>query len=620
MMAHREGSRIFRFVSSGLAWAAVAGFCSTSSPADLVWTDEDWSGGNYVSALNVDGDVHPGLLVLDQSLDDIRFLSSPIDFQGLYSMIEFRDSLFITCSDHPYTYDGAAVLTYDYPTDNYAVPYEPYESGLHLIKQYGDSLYLPGPDSMDPWTTPGSIYMYTGSEWLEKATIPNAIHVNDVDIVNGVTYVTTGHWFSGVPGYGCVWRSFDYGDTFERVFDLPPNPEHYIRRIFGAGSWGDRLFVQPDGLPPETEVIYSTVNGVDWDTIPIPGLPVDVQATFTTWGDSLLMTMTNRMYIYAGEEWSSHFWLPFNQGRWCRGLHEYKGQLYGGGNTCRIFRWLGGSNWEQVAQMGLNPGSEEIEAMATLYGRLYVSTSRNDPELLGRLYVSAAESHGFLISNPNDFGMQTRNAVLSWTDHRPGEGNLARLRIRSGLTLEEMNSSPFVGPDGTPTTYYEESGTPLPADHHGHRHFQYTVELLCPEGLQMPFLDSVTLEADSLDYSDVAESVRGNEAAIGAIRFAPPYPNPAPDVVRLEVSWDGAELRLAGGTDAQQQLQLRVLDLQGRLVRTTQVTIAPSGQADWRWDLCDDRGQRVAAGVYQVAALAGEDPQVIAARPVVVLP
>jgi hypothetical protein len=568
----------------------------------------------------VDGKVHPGVLVLEQRLDDIRFLTEPIDFQGLYSMVVFRDSLFITCSDHPYTYDGAAVLTYDYLTDNFAIAYEPYESGLHLIKQYGDSLYLPGPDSMDPWTTPGSVYMYTGSEWLEKDTIPNAIHVNDVDIIDGVMYVTTGHWFGGVPGYGCVWLSHDYGDTFERVFDLPPTPENYIRRIFGAGSHGNRLFVQPDGFPPETEVLFSTVNGVDWDTIPIPGMPVDVQATFTTWGDSLLMTMTNRMYIYAGEEWSSHYWLPFNQGRWCRGLHNYKGELYGGGNTCRIYRWLDGSNWDLVAEMGLNPGSEEIEAMATLYGRLYVSTSRDDPELMGRLYVSAAESNGILISNPHDFGTQTMNGVLSWADYRPGEGNLTRFRIRSGATLEEMNSNPYVGPDGTPASFYDESGMPLPACHYGHRHFQYLANLVCPEGLQMPFLDSVTLEADSLDYSAVAESSTEGVTAMGALRLAAPYPNPTPDIVQLQVSWNGAGRAPDDGSQARRELQLRVLDLQGRVVRSAKVTIGAGGRADWSWDLCDGQGQRVAAGVYQVAALAGNDPRVIAARPVVVLP
>lgn len=89
----------------------------------------DWSAGNHEASVTVDPDVHPGRLILSQRLDDIRYFASPVDFQGLYSMEVLNDTLWIASSDYPYMYDGAKVLSYDYRTGDFAVAYEPYETG-----------------------------------------------------------------------------------------------------------------------------------------------------------------------------------------------------------------------------------------------------------------------------------------------------------------------------------------------------------------------------------------------------------------------------------------------------------------------------------------------------------
>ncbi len=586
-----------------------------AAASDLTWTEDDWSQGNYESVQGLDPVVHPGLLIPAQHLDDIRYLASPVDFQGLYSMVVFRDTLFIASSDYPYVYDGAKVLAYDFLTNNFEVVYEPSESGLHMIKRFGDSLYLPGPDSMDPWWTEGSIYLYTGSQWIEKATLPTAVHVNDIEIVDDVTYASTGHWTGDLTGAGCVWRSYDYGDTFERVFTIWADQTHPVRRIFGLGSFNGRLFVQPDGFPPQDEVIYATLDGTAWDTIPIPGLPEDKHAMFTTWGDSLLMTIHNRMFIYNGEDWIGH-WLPFDGYRWCRGIHKYKGALYGGGLDCVLYRWITRNQWETLGSLGLNPESEEIESIVTYYGRLYISTSRTEATDVGRLYVTASESYGRLLSQPHDFGTATAHGVLDWQAFENLGGNQVRFQIRSGETLAQMTASAFYGPDGTMGSFYHQPGTALPSLHHGHRYFQYAADLLCPEGLYMPFLDAVSLAVDSLDVSAAGEPettpAASSSTPAARVRLATPHPNP----VR---SGGTVTLRVAGDRP-QGEVTLQVMDAEGRLVRRAALALDAAGSASWRWDLRDERGMRVPTGVYRVRAVRSDGTAQAVARPVVVLP
>ena len=578
--------------------------------SEIIWTDDDWSGSHYTGVSNVDPNIQPGFLFLTNQLDDIRFLSSPTAFQGLYSMVVYRDTLFLTASDYPYTYDGAAVIAYDYLTNTSAVVYEPYESGLHLIKRYGDTLYVPGPDSMDPWYTPGSIYTYDGNQWVEKATLAEAVHVNDVDIVNGVIYATTGQR----NRHGYVLRSTDWGNTFTPVLDLPYNMEAPIRRFFGLGHHGNRLFVQPDGYAPESNVIYSTVDGAEWDTIPLPIVPVDYQATFTTYGDSLLMTINTRMYIYNGVSWLGPYMMPFHQYRWDRAIHEFKGDLYGGGVECEIHRWLGGANWEYVASMGVDPATEEIEAMATCYGRLYVSTSRREQGQEARLYVAAAAPLGTLTSLAHDFGTPVWGGVLSWDAYRPQVDSEVRFRIRSGPSLIQMQYRQFVGPDGTSSTYYVDSGTPLHESHEGDRYFQYRLEMSCSDGMWPPLVRSVTLTADTVDPATVElEDEEGAESGRGlAVRFASIRPNPTWSAVELSVS-------VAAGAlpgNAPSRIPLRILDVQGRSVRTADAGVGGDGLAHWRWDLTDDQGRPVPAGMYQARI---EVPGASSTRPVVVL-
>jgi hypothetical protein len=573
----------------------------------LDWTDSDWSTGNYESSSNVDGRVQPGVLVLNNRVDDMRWLCDPADWQGIYSMSVYHDSLFLAMSDHPFSYDGADIWVYDYRTGQFALDYQPFESGVLVTKVFGDSLYVPGPDSMDPWYDFGSIYTYTGREWIEHDTIPTAVHVCDVELVNGILYVSTGHATGPLNGCGCVWVSYDYGDSFTRVLTIYPDHDHMVRRFFGLGHHGDRVFAHSDGFPPQNNVVYSTTNGTEWDTIPLPYLPTDKHAVFTAWGDSTLMTIHDRLYIWNGSSFSPPYMLPWDGYRWDRGIARYKGDLYGGGLDLHVYKWNGGSQWTQVGSLGLDPDSEEIESMAVYYGRLYVGTSRHDLTQTAHLYVSAAVPGGWLISAPHDFGTAIATGTLRWEDCRPGPENTTRFRLRSGTTIEEMRQQPFVGPDGTGATWYTTSGTPIHETHEGDRFFQYYAGLVCPLGLHMPFLDSITLEAYSQDPSGLADASPG--AASGGLRLRLASPVRASDGLR---AW----FETAGPAE----VRVRITDAEGRLLRSDRVALDASGAASWSWDLRDARGRLLPAGVYRATARVEGRQDAPLSRSLVVVP
>ena len=79
--------------------------------------------------------------------------------------------------------------------------------------------------------------------------------------------------------------------------------------------------------------------------------------------------------------------------------------------------------------------------------------------------------------------------------------------------------------------------------------------------------------------------------------FAPPGPNPANATTRIR-----PELAVA---DAGVPAVMRVYDLAGRLVRRIETAPLAAGAHDLTWNLADEQGRRVPAGVYLARLSAG---------------
>jgi hypothetical protein len=600
-----------RILGAGLCLAAVGGLISLAPHAsDVVWTEDDWSGGHYTWTSGADPDVHPGLLVPLNNPQSMRFVAEVTAYRGVYAMTVYHDTLFMGACEYPITANGADILTYDYRTGTFGMAYQPDEQGVTTLVVSGDTLFMPGPETANGYLEGSAIYLYNGHEWIKKQNVEWALHLFDLAELDGSLFVATGDR----DRVGSVRVSTDWGDTWSNILHLQFLGTD-ARRFYAVGGYQGRLFAQPDGLPPETDRIY-VYDGAAWDSISIPGLPISKMGTFTAWGDSLFLNIRDRMYIlHDGQVHASY--TPFAGDRWCRGFHIYKGIFYGGADQTKLYRWSPGSSWTQVCQFGLTPATEELSVMATYYGRLYIATARYEGYQGGRLYVSSAASFGRLLSIMHDFGGPIGDATLSWIDFRPGVGNTTRFRVRSGMTLEDAQSAPFLGPDGTGSTYYETSGTTLPLAHYGHRYFQYIVDLLCPGGLEMPFLDQVTLAADTLAVAAVTEdplSPRAGTPNSARLHLRAPEPNPARHDVTVTVNLENlhpGEIRA---------LRLRVADLQGRLVREVRLAADDPGTVTWHWDLADRTGTPVPGGIYLIRAdLGAGSGSVACARSVLVL-
>lgn len=475
--------------------------------------------------------------------------------------------------------------------------YEQGVLGMHLL---GDTLYLPGPDSQGSWQW-GNVYLYNGHQWMRKETVPEGVHVFDLTHLAGDLYCTGGRG----DLFGAIWRSGDGGDTFETIYELPHQGD--TRRCYAAGQFQNRVFFQPDGREPLAETVLA-FDGADWDTLAVPGLPVDKQGLFTAWGDSLLLTIADRMFVYDGAVWHAAT-KPFNGNRWCRDVYCYRDTLYGGSEEGRLYRWRPELGWEPVGQLGLEPEFEQIEALVNYYGRLYAATFRTgaDTTYNGRLYVSAAQPWGRLESAVIDFGRRATDGVLIWDDFVPIYGdNRVRLQVRSTPTEADLPGEDWRGPDEL-HDFFEVSGTPLAGWHSGDRYFQYAVELECPYGTRMPLLRSVTLEVDSLPQAGVPPDPTFRDARPPGLALGPPRPSLARThatfiLERPSAAWDpvspfGDPSRAPGRQDP---VRLRIFDVAGRLIRQVDLGLPLTERLAWTWDLRDGAGRRVPAGPYEI--------------------
>ena len=94
--------------------------------------------------------------------------------------------------------------------------------------------------------------------------------------------------------------------------------------------------------------------------------------------------------------------------------------------------------------------------------------------------------------------------------------------------------------------------------------------------------------------------------AISRLELALPAPNPARTRVALEFALPRAV-----------PARLEILDVRGRRVRRLAAGVLPAGRYVRGWDLTDDLGRRVAAGIYLARlSAAGE----VASRRLVALP
>ncbi|MHC4698377.1 MAG: hypothetical protein ACYTFA_16715 [Planctomycetota bacterium] len=444
------------------------------------WTQNDWSGGLYDSADGIDAEVEPGELVLDSDPDRLVLAFDATDYAGVWALCQWRDQLYLGACDSPGNAHGGDILIYDYATDSVAFDYAVNEQGICVLKVHEDVIYSPGIDSMGSWDF-GNLYYNDGGGWVRKETIPSGIHVFDVDFWDGRVWVSTGTALLGYPGV--LYSSDDMGDTWTEEFRVDTVPPETFRRLWGMTAWNASLFVQGDSKPPEGEVIYE-LTGESTITHSVSNLGPQVLSGFVEFqGRLACIPKSGMVHFYDGIAWSFRY-VPISSNVIRRALCVYRDRLYVGGNEA-LFAMAYDEAWLQI---DAPLAGREVEALAQHHGRLYAGTLGS-----GEVFVTPTVSEGVLVSLPRTFTVPMNGGSLSWSALLPSAETSVSLQLRSAPTVDLLSEALFLGPDGSPDTWYVRSGTPISDAHNGDQHFQYRVRLSTEQPRLAPVLTSVIL-------------------------------------------------------------------------------------------------------------------------------
>jgi len=156
------------------------------------------------------------------------------------------------------------------------------------------------------------------------------------------------------------------------------------------------------------------------------------------------------------------------------------------------------------------------------------------------LKVGAEEVHyysaGQFTSSVIDFGPLIEFTAFSWT---VSTSSLTNIKFQISTSPDNRTWSDFLGPDGTPSTYYTTSGTTIWLGHNGNRYLRYKAYLETTDTSQTPRMHDLTIA-----YKHYPAS---------ASLISSPYNTNHPDNILNKIRW--AESIAPGITDVKFQLR-----------------------------------------------------------------
>ncbi len=191
---------------------------------------------------------------------------------------------------------------------------------------------------------------------------------------------------------------------------------------------------------------------------------------------------------------------------------------------------------------------------------------------------------GTYLSEPHDCGGAAYYGNISWGAW-VYDGTEVMLQLRTAATLEGLTAAPFLGPDSTPGTYFNQSverqpawrHARIPSVHNGTRWVQYKVYLSTDEPRTTPFLWTVKVNYNLIQSVIIAPPAGGESwNASHTIEWT------AGDLDRDELTFD---VYLLNGTDS-----------------VPLATGLPDGTGNLTWDT-----SMVPNGTYRVMVSAADD-------------
>lgn len=541
--------------------------CAHPATAE-VWVQTDWSDGDQAALQDLDPVISPGELVLAPDLSQFHLACEPTDYDGIFDLAVWDDRLYLAAGSNPplVTLIGD-ILTYDYESRTTTFDYSVDEEGIMILKVHDGIIYSPGCDALrSPYL--GSIYYNQGDGWVQKETVPFAVHVFDMFFHAGKIWITTGQ---GIPNYrACLWSSDDMGETWTEEFSVYASPpDTPFRRLYAATTFNGSIIMQSDMDPELGRFIWELKE--DGTVIEHPvHAPTECVAGFQEFQGKLWCRMRYALSSFDGETWTDEPYPVGTPNYTARGITVFQDRMLISGLR-RIHATADGETW--TTEFNSPDTTLVFETLQDFHGRLYAGCNPR-----GELYVSGVPAGGYLESAPHGFGNAWTGGTLEWDALLQGPETGVRFQIRSAGTEAGLTEAVYRGSDGTAASWYESSGQSLPSHHDGHLFFQYRVELSSGDPSLAPVLQEFRLVGDDLSS---APPTLGSGPGLKA------YPNPFNPRTVLEF-----QLPEAG------PMELAVFDLRGHRVAELAKGMYPAGKQSVAWNGIDAAGRSLPGGIY----------------------
>ncbi|MBN2620292.1 hypothetical protein JXB22_04300 [candidate division WOR-3 bacterium] len=171
----------------------------------------------------------------------------------------FNGRLYIGYGDAVINTGPTDILAFDFNDGTFKKEFTVDEEGIYTYKIVDSLLMIPGIDATDDWHF-GNMYVLENGAWKKHRSIPNGIHVNDLESYNEKLYASTGT-FGNIGDsiecyFGALFASADTGKTWELAYATPSDNQS-IFRITALIAYNDILYAFPFAY-----------TGMDTTTIP----------------------------------------------------------------------------------------------------------------------------------------------------------------------------------------------------------------------------------------------------------------------------------------------------------------------------------------------------------------
>lgn len=472
----------------------------------VVIDDRDW---RTAKADGVENTITQELLLKTELKPPVTAFD-PTDDETITCMTEFQGKLYVGSCTEPKNTATGSVFTYDADLDVWEKVFQVNEEGLVSMEVFGDKLYIPGLDADDGGWDLGNIYIHDGKSWIERRTVPYAIHIYGVARYKDRLYLSAdiAEWPPGMDSskaeetnvlkvWGSVLSSDDEGQTWRTDY----RGTEPVQDIGFMCAFKDRLVLNKN----HDLVVF---DGKDWTPLALVP-PVFSVYDYAPDGDVLLVGTQLGLFFYDGERFRPS--APF------RGFHVRSIERFGeawvlagyyepsdspasyvrlAADVPRVFNQLvvipddvlkepakyGGEWWKKVNW--INPPEMCVSAKC-FRGRLYLGTHHAD----GRVLVLPVVKEGTLESAARR--VESAGEYKLWWSAATPPGTSVAFQIRAADSEAELEGKPFIGPDGTKNSYFRTQGAQIRMA--GPGFIQYRVKLATDNPARSPYIKRVVV-------------------------------------------------------------------------------------------------------------------------------